>query len=70
MFAADLDVDELAGLTQGMTGADFKELLRRVQLGKAMAEVRDGRPSGPISQDDLKRGITDLRRTGTGAMRV
>jgi transitional endoplasmic reticulum ATPase len=61
MFEHDVDVAELAELTDGMTGADFKEVLRRTQLAKAMAEIR-GRASTPIAQDDLKRGIADLRR--------
>ena len=56
----DVDVDELAELTDGMTGADFKEALRRIQLAKAMSEIR-GRPSTPITQNDLKRAVAELR---------
>jgi transitional endoplasmic reticulum ATPase len=62
MFERDVDVAELAELSEGMTGADFKEVLRRIQLAKAMAEIR-GRPSVPIAQNDLRQGLADLRRS-------
>ena len=62
MFDEDLDVAELAALSIGMTGADLKEVLRRVQLDKAMLEARSGAPAGPIGQDDLRRGIARMRR--------
>jgi transitional endoplasmic reticulum ATPase len=60
MFAADLDPAELAALSPGMTGADIKEVLRRVQLAKAMQEARTGTPVPPITQDELRRSIADL----------
>ena len=61
MFADDLDLAELAAASHGMTGADIKEVLRRVQLAKAMQEARGGRGE-PISQADLVAAIADLRR--------
>jgi transitional endoplasmic reticulum ATPase len=61
MFADDVDPRELAALTAGTTGADIGEVLRRVQLAKAMQEAVGGRPVGPISQDDLRQGIAGLR---------
>jgi transitional endoplasmic reticulum ATPase len=63
MFADDLDLRELARACHGMTGADIKEMLRRVQLDKAMQEARSGTPAAPINQYDLLRGIADLRQT-------
>jgi transitional endoplasmic reticulum ATPase len=61
MFADDVDPRELATLATGMTGADIREVLRRVQLAKAMQEAVSGVPVGPISQDDLRQGIAGLR---------
>ena len=61
MFADDLNLAECAELSQGLTGADLKEVLRRAQLAKAMQEARTGLPSSPISQEDLRRRITELR---------
>jgi transitional endoplasmic reticulum ATPase len=62
MFAADVDPVELAALTPGLTGADIREVLRRVQLAKAMREATEGAPVGPISQDDLREAAAGLRR--------
>ncbi len=44
-----------------MTGADVKEVLRRVQLAKAMQEARGG-PGDPISQADLVAAVAALQR--------
>ncbi|HEU4425913.1 MAG TPA: ATP-binding protein [Pilimelia sp.] len=65
MFADDLDLAELARATDRMTGADLKEVLRRVQLAKAMQEARSGTTAAPIGQADVMWGIADVRRTGT-----
>jgi transitional endoplasmic reticulum ATPase len=62
MFAEDIDPSDLARASDGMTGADIKEVLRRAQLAKAMQEARTGTPAAPISQDDLRRHISELRR--------
>jgi transitional endoplasmic reticulum ATPase len=63
LFAPDVDVDELAILGSGMSGADLRELLRRVQLGKAMEEVHSaGTPPAAIGQEDLRRGIAEMQR--------
>ncbi len=61
MFDEDLDLQELARASAGMTGADLKEVLRRVQLAKAMQEARSGTVPPPISQRDLVRSIAALR---------
>jgi transitional endoplasmic reticulum ATPase len=65
MFADDLDLAGLAVLSEGMTGADIREVLRRMQLTKAMQEVsREARTSAavsPISQEELRQGLRDLR---------
>ncbi|MFC4147926.1 AAA family ATPase [Micromonospora mangrovi] len=62
MFADDVDPAGLAALTPGLTGADIREVLRRVQLAKAMREATEGAPAGPISQDDLREAVAGLRR--------
>ena len=49
MFADDLDLGELGRASHGMTGADIKEVLRRVQLTKAM----QGRPHWGCGRPDL-----------------
>ena len=61
MFADDLDVHGLARAAVGMTGADIREVLRRVQLDKAMQDARGGAVPPPISQDDLLRAIAEIR---------
>ena len=60
MFAADLDLADLGARSAGMTGADLREVLRRVQMAKAMDEARTGRRPDPISNDDLRRTIAEL----------
>ncbi|MFI7603074.1 ATP-binding protein [Actinoplanes sp. NPDC049681] len=60
MFADDLDLGELGRLSHGMTGADIKEALRRVQLAKAMQDARTAGMVEPISQADLTASIRDL----------
>lgn len=61
MFDENLDLDELARASHGMTGADIKEVLRRVQLTKAMQDARSGGQVPPISQAELLASITELR---------
>jgi transitional endoplasmic reticulum ATPase len=60
MFADDLDLAALARASLGMTGADIKEVLRRVQLAKAMQDARTGGRVAPINQHDLIASITEL----------
>jgi len=62
MFAADIDPAGLGVASRGMTGADLREVLRRVQLAKAMQEATSGAPPPAIAQADLLRAIDDLRR--------
>jgi transitional endoplasmic reticulum ATPase len=66
MFAPDLDLAELSRASHGMTGADIKEVLRRVQLAKAMQDARTGGEVGPITQDELKASIAELAGPATG----
>ena len=61
MFDEHLDLAELARASHGMTGADIKEVLRRVQLAKAMQDARTGGQVTPISQADLTASIAELR---------
>ncbi|MDG6104288.1 AAA family ATPase [Dactylosporangium aurantiacum] len=61
LFADDVDVTALAAASTGMTGADFKEALRRAQLDKAMHEARHGTPPSPITQADLLAAIRAVR---------
>jgi transitional endoplasmic reticulum ATPase len=60
MFADELDLAELGRASAGMTGADIKEVLRRVQLSKAMQDARGGGEVEPITQRDLLGSIRDL----------
>jgi transitional endoplasmic reticulum ATPase len=60
MFAGDLDLSDLARASHGMTGADIKEVLRRVQLTKAMQDARTGGQVDPISQEELLASVRDL----------
>jgi transitional endoplasmic reticulum ATPase len=60
MFADHLDLTELGRLSHGMTGADIKEILRRVQLSKAMQDARTGGVVEPISQEDLVAGVREM----------
>ncbi|MFI7213262.1 ATP-binding protein [Micromonospora maritima] len=62
MFADDLDPAALAADTAGLTGADLREALRRVQLAKALREAVEGAPPAPIGQDDLREAVAGLRR--------
>jgi len=61
LFADDIDLDELATHTDGMVGADLREILRRAQLSKAMQEARTGRSGGPIRQSELLAIVRELR---------
>ncbi|MBO4138896.1 ATP-binding protein [Micromonospora tulbaghiae] len=62
MFADDLDPAALAADTAGLTGADLREALRRVQLAKALREAAGGAPPAPIGQDDMREAVAGLRR--------
>ncbi|MEU1761800.1 ATP-binding protein [Micromonospora sp. NPDC005257] len=62
MFADDLDPAALAADTAGLTGADLREALRRVQLAKALREAAEGAPPAPIGQDDMREAVAGLRR--------
>jgi len=66
MFAEDLDLAALARAGLGMTGADIKEVLRRVQLAKAMQDAHTGGRAGPITQQELIASITELAGPPTG----
>jgi transitional endoplasmic reticulum ATPase len=66
MFADDLAIDSLAAASPGLTGADIREVLRRVRLDKAMQEARTGTRAASISQADLLAALGRLR-TGAGA---
>jgi transitional endoplasmic reticulum ATPase len=60
MFADDIDLGELGRVSVGMTGADIKEVLRRVQLAKAMQDARTGGVVEPISQAELLASVREL----------
>ncbi|WBB71234.1 ATP-binding protein [Micromonospora sp. WMMD1128] len=62
MFAADVDPAALAVDTAGLTGADLREALRRVQLAKALREATEGAPPAPIDQGDLREAVAGLGR--------
>src|SRR5205814_742601 len=56
MFADDVDPRGLAQVSAGMTGADLKESLRRVQLPQAVEEGHSGAVQPPFSQDHATSG--------------
>ncbi|MEU4237170.1 ATP-binding protein [Actinoplanes sp. NPDC026619] len=60
MFAEDIDLKALGHASHGMTGADIKEVLRRVQLTKAMQDARTGGNASPISQEELLASVREL----------
>ena len=60
MFADDLELTALARASRGMTGADIKEVLRRVQLAKAMQDARTDGQAGPITEQELIASIVEL----------
>jgi transitional endoplasmic reticulum ATPase len=60
MFAPEVDLAELGRLSHGMTGADIREVLRRLQLAKAMQDARTGGHVGPITQEELRTAIAGL----------
>jgi transitional endoplasmic reticulum ATPase len=62
MFADDLDLTELGEASTGLSGADLAEALRRAQLGKALQEAGTGQRPTPISQQDLRDRIAQLRQ--------
>jgi transitional endoplasmic reticulum ATPase len=59
----DVDTARLAELTDGMSGADIQEVLRRVQMIKAMQEARGAESAGAISQPDLELAVSQMRRS-------
>ena len=61
MFADDIDVGTLAAATEGMSGADLREVLRRAQMLKAMQEAHSGVTSSPITNADLQAQVSQLR---------
>ena len=60
LLGDDIDLDELAAWSAGMSGAGIEEALRRAQLAKAMAEAGGG-PASPIGQADLLRAIARVQ---------
>lgn len=61
-YDQDVNAIELARLTDGKSGADITEILRRAAFAKAMEEVQNGSErTAPISQSDLVKIIHDMR---------
>jgi transitional endoplasmic reticulum ATPase len=63
MFAGDVDPAGLGAACQGMNGADIREVLRRVQLAKAMREAVTGSRPPPIEQADILLAIAEVQRS-------
>jgi transitional endoplasmic reticulum ATPase len=57
IFGDDIDVERLAALTAGSSGADLDALVRRVQWAKAMHQARSGTTPTPISHQDLAEAV-------------
>ena len=65
VFSSDLKVPKLVELTDGISGADIAEILRRVKLSKAMREARTGHAT-PITQDDLVQEVQEFKQESFG----
>ena len=61
MFKDDLNIIDLAGKTDGMSGADIAEVFRRLGLSRAMQEARTGETQPPISQEEIEQEIRGLK---------
>jgi SpoVK/Ycf46/Vps4 family AAA+-type ATPase len=61
MFDNDVSLDELAEATDGMSGADINEILRRVRFDHAMQEAQAKQAMSPITQQDIIDVIQDMR---------
>lgn len=59
----DLDPDELSKKSEGFSGADIKEVFRRLYIGKAYTEATTGAVS-PISQQEI---IDEINKFRTGS---
>lgn len=59
-FADDINIGTLAAATEGMSGADIVEILRRANFSKAMEEAA-GKKASPISQQELLDIIQDMK---------
>jgi len=59
-YGGDINTDEIAQASEGMSGADIAEVFRRIALQKAMQEARNG-STEPIGQFDILKTIQDFR---------
>lgn len=62
-FAIDLNIPELASVTDGMSGADLTEIFRRICFEKAMHEAR-GNKVDPITQEEIETAIIKFKTNG------
>lgn len=60
LFAADVDPQGLAASTEGMSGADIAEVLRRIQHSKGVQYASTGVATS-ITQEDIMRSILRMR---------
>ncbi len=61
-FDYDIDTDQLAGLSDTLSGADIEAILRKVRFNKAIEHTKTGQIPSPISTNDIKREIERFKR--------
>ncbi len=61
IFTHDIDCSALAKLSEGLSGADITEILRRAKNEKALHEIRTGEID-PITQKNLEQLVREFYR--------
>ncbi len=61
LYASDVDPSHLAGLTEGMTGADFTKILENIRRAQYLTYI-EGIESRPIARADIEAEIIKYRK--------
>lgn len=61
LFGDDIDIDEIAHQTDGQSGAEIAEVIRRVLEEKAFQEITEGVRPSPVSMQEIIDGFDSLR---------
>jgi AAA+ superfamily predicted ATPase len=65
IFDTDINMTELAMMTDGFSGADIESFINGMVFKLAMREARGEADVKPISQEDLRAGLANFRRSKT-----
>jgi SpoVK/Ycf46/Vps4 family AAA+-type ATPase len=60
IFSSELDIGALARMTNGWSGADITECLRRLTFHKAINEARTGVVQPPVTQEEMVAAIKNF----------